>query len=117
MGAIGTVVGLRREASKTPGVHGTAPLVAGLAAVCLGVFEVTLREHLSGYRSHAILLALLPVVAFHAAIVVGASALAHPTQLLTILLLPVDVALYALFFKLLRSRFLDARQLRALGRR
>jgi hypothetical protein len=117
VGAIGTIVGLGRESSKTPGVHGTAPLIAGLLAVGLGVFEVTLREHLSGYRSHAILLALLPVLVFHTAIVVGVSAVAHPTQLLTILLLPVDVALYVLLFKLLRARFLDARQQRALGRR
>jgi hypothetical protein len=117
VGAIGTIVGLRREASKQPGVHGTAPLVAGLVAVGLGVFEVTLREHLSGYRSHALILALPPVLIFHTAIVFGVSAVAHPSQLLTILLLPVDVLLYVLLFKLLRARFLDARQLRALGRR
>jgi hypothetical protein len=117
VGAIGTIVGLRGEASKTPGVHGTAPLVAGLIAVGLGVFEVTLREHLSGYRSHALILALLPVLVFHTVIVVGVSAIASPSQLLTILLLPVDVVLYVLLFKLLRARFLDARQLRAVGRR
>jgi hypothetical protein len=117
VGAIGTIVGLQREASKQPGVHGTAPLVAGLVAVGLGVFEVTVREHWSGYRSHAILLALLPVLVFHTVIVVGVSAVANPSQLLSILLLPVDVALFAFLFKLLRARFLDARQLRALGRR
>jgi hypothetical protein len=117
VGAIGTIVGLQREGSKTPGVSGTAPLIAGLVAVGLGVFEVTLREHLSGYRSHALLLALLPVLVFHTVIVLGVSAVANPSQLLTLLLLPVDVVLYLLLFKLLRARFLDARQLRALGRR
>jgi hypothetical protein len=117
VGAIGTIVGLQRESSKTPGVNGKAPLAAGLIAVGIGVLEVTLREHLSGYRSHALLLALVPVLVFHTVIVVGVSAVASPSQLLSILLLPVDVALYALLFKLLRARFLDARQLRALGRR
>jgi hypothetical protein len=118
VGAIGTIVGLRElSRASSHSSQGRAPLATGLVAVCLGVVDVIVREHWSGYRSHATLLALLPVVALHAAIVVGASAVAHPTQLLTILLLPVDVALYALLFKLLRSRFLDARQLRALGRR
>lgn len=115
VGAIGTIVGLREM--KHGSSQGRAPLVAGLVAVGLGVFEVTLREHLSGYRSHAIILALLPVLVFHTVIVVGVSTVAHPSQLLTILLLPVDVVLYALLFKLLRARFLDARQLRMLGRR
>jgi hypothetical protein len=60
VGAVGVVVGLQRGGS-----HGTAPLVAGLVAVGLGTFEVTAREHFSGFRSHCIILALLPVLVFH----------------------------------------------------
>ena len=60
VGAIGTVVGLRRGIS-----HGGPVLFAGLAAVMIGTIEVTLREHLSGYRSHALILALLPTIVFH----------------------------------------------------
>jgi hypothetical protein len=112
VGAIGTIVGLRRGPS-----HGGAPLIAGLVAVGLGTFEVTLREHTSGYRSHTILLALVPVVVLHSVVVLGVSAVAHPPVLLSVLLLPLDLALFFLCFKLLRARFLDARQAQAVGRR
>ena len=44
--------------------HGGPPLFAGIAAVLIGTVEVTLREHLSGYRSHTLILALLPVIVF-----------------------------------------------------
>ncbi len=111
VGAIGTVVGLRRGGS-----HGTAPLVAGLVAVGLGTFEVTTREHFSGYRSHAIILALLPVLVFHTVVVLGVSAFTTVPAFLTLVLLPLDVALFVFLFKLLRARFLEARRARAMGR-
>src|SRR5207248_3828483 len=63
VGAIGTVIGLRRGVS-----HGGPVLFAGLAAVIVGTVEVTLREHLGGYRSHTIILALLPTIVFHSAV-------------------------------------------------
>jgi hypothetical protein len=112
VGAIGTIVGLRRGGS-----HGTAPLVAGLVAVGLGTFEVTTREHFSGYRSHAIILALLPVLVFHTVIVLGVSAFTTVPSFLTLVLLPLDVALFVFLFKLLRARFLEARRRRAMGGR
>jgi hypothetical protein len=111
VGAIATVIALRNRSNET------ALLVAGLVAVGIGTFEVTLREHWSGYRSHAILLALVPVLAFHSLVIGLASLFANPTVLLSIVLLPFDLALFLFLFKLLRARFLDARQLRALGRR
>jgi hypothetical protein len=111
IGAIATIIGLRRRADDT------ALLVVGLVAVGIGTFEVTLREHWSGYRSHAILLALVPVLAFHSLVIAVASALANPTVLLSVVLLPFDLALFVFLFKLLRARFLDARQLRTLGHR
>jgi hypothetical protein len=112
VGALGTIVGLRRGTS-----HGGTPLIAGLVAVGLGTFEVTLREHLGGYRSHTILLALVPVVVFHSVIVLGVSAFTPAPVLLSVLLLPLDLALFVLCFKYLRARFLDVRQARTVGRR
>jgi hypothetical protein len=111
VGAVGTIVGLRRGGS-----HGTAPLVAGLVAVGLGTLEVTTREHFSGYRSHAIILALLPVLVFHTVIVLGVSAFTTVPAFLTLVLLPLDVALFVFLFKLLRARFLEARRRRTMGR-
>ena len=62
--AIGFFFGLKSGLS-----NGGPPLIAGLVAVLVGTVEVTLREHLSGYRSHAILLAALPVIVLDTALV------------------------------------------------
>jgi hypothetical protein len=113
-GAIGTVLALRQEASHGRGVHHShALLVASLVAAGLGTVEVTVREHWSGYRSHAILLGVAIVLAFHSAVVLGAEAIANPPQLLNFVLLPLDFALFVFLFRLLRARFLEARQRRA----
>lgn len=106
VGAIATVIGLARPAG------GQALLVAGVVAVGLGTFEFALREHRSGYRSHTILLAIVPVLAFHSLAIGIVSVFANPTVLISILLAPFDLALFLFLFKLLRARFLDARQLR-----
>jgi hypothetical protein len=105
LGAIAIVVGLSRKGLA----HAGPPLIAGLGAVAVGTFEVTLREHLGGYRSHTLLLALLPVIAFHSAVVLVTAAFTHVPKALNIGLLAVDVALFALLFKVLRARYLDAR--------
>ena len=113
VGAIATVVGLRRGIS-----HGGPALFAGLAAVLIGTLEVTLREHLSGYRSHTIILAVLAVIVFHSAVALGVAAVTPPPVALNVALLALDVALFAFLFKLLRARFLDARRERTFaGRR
>ncbi|HEY7952612.1 MAG TPA: hypothetical protein VID70_06455 [Solirubrobacteraceae bacterium] len=111
VGAIATVIALNNRSSDI------ALLVVGLIAVGIGTFEVTLREHWSGYRSHAILLALVPVLAFHSLMIGAASLFTDPTALFSIVLLPFDLALFVFLFKLLRAHFLDARQLRVVGRR
>jgi hypothetical protein len=112
-GAIGTVVGLSRGIS-----HGGPPLIAGLAAVVIGTAEVTLREHLSGYRSHTLILALLPTIAFHSAVVLIVAAFSRTPRALNVALLFVDAAIFAFLFKLLRARFQDARRERVFaGRR
>jgi hypothetical protein len=115
VGAIGTVLVLRG------GVAGDEPaLFASLAAVGLGTFEVTLREHRAGYRSHTLLLSFLPVLVFHTAVVLVISAFttlsASASRVLNVCLLAVDAALFAVLFKLWRARFLDARA-RVISRR
>jgi hypothetical protein len=116
VGAIGTVIGLTRL--KHGISHGGPALFAGLAAVLIGTLEVTLREHLSGYRSHTLILALLPVVVFHSAVVLIVASITSVPRVLNIGLLVLDAALFAVLFKLLRARFLDARRERTFaGRR
>lgn len=103
-GTVGFVLALRRGFSS-----GGPLLLAGIFAVALGTIEVTWREHRSGFRSHTLLLALLPVVAFHSAVVLGVSLLTEAPRLLNVGMLAVDVALFAFLFKLLRASFLTAR--------
>lgn len=108
-GAVGTVIALRRHS------HGGPLLIASLIAAGLGTVEVTVREHWGGYRSHAILLSLAAALAFHSAVVLGATAVANPKQLLNLVLLPIDFALFVFVFRVLRARFLQARQRRAVS--
>lgn len=84
-------------------------LLAGIVAVSLGTLEVTWREHSSGFRSHTLLLALLPVIVLHSAVVLGWASLAKPSQVVNVGMFAVDIALFVLLFRLLRVRFLDAR--------
>jgi hypothetical protein len=99
------------------GVSSAGPLLlAGIAAVSLGTFEVTWREHSSGFRSHTLLLALLPVIVLHSAVVLGYTAIAAPSQFLNVGMFAIDIAVFVLLFRLLRVRFLDARA-RAASRR
>ena len=86
---------------------GGPPLFVGLIILALGVLEITAREHFSGYRSHAALLAAIPAVALEVGLVL---ALGEPKQRALLLLAVVPV--FALLFWLLRRRFLTARQAR-----
>ena len=90
-------------------------LLAGIAAVALGTIEVTWREHSSGFRSHTLLLALLPVIVMHSVVVLGFTFIAAPSQVVNVGMFAVDIAVFILLFRLLRARFLDAR-VRAVGR-
>jgi Flp pilus assembly protein TadB len=98
-GGIGVIVGL--VASAVPA------LVVGIVVCTLGVVEVTAREHFSGYRSHATLLAAVPAVAIGIAMIalLGGSLTRGP-------LLLVVVAVFGILFWLLRKRFRTARQAR-----
>jgi hypothetical protein len=113
VGAIATVVGFA-TASRHGISNGGPALLAGLAAVAIGTIEVTLREHLSGYRSHTIMLALLPVLIFHSLALLAVSQLTPPPRLLNVGLLAIDIAMFFFLFRLLRARFLDARHARVI---
>jgi hypothetical protein len=110
-GALGVVVGFLRAAGASSVnsalSRGGAALIAGLAAVIIGTVEVTLREHLSGYRSHTIILALLPVIVLDAAAVLALAPFGTAARLA---MLAADIAVFAFLYKLLRARFLDARR-------
>jgi hypothetical protein len=90
--------------------HGGPALEVGIIVMALGVTEVTAREHFSGFRSHATLLALMPAVVLEAiyALVVGV-----PSQRI-LLLVPV-IPIFALSYWLLRRHFRVARHARVVG--
>jgi hypothetical protein len=98
LGLISAVIGF---------VQGGGPaLVVGLIVCALGVVEITAREHFTGYRSHASLLAAIPSVAVEVGIVLAFK----PSQ--RALLVLVVVPVFAGLFWWLRKRFLIARQAR-----
>jgi hypothetical protein len=98
-GIVGLIVGI---------INGGGPALAVGAIVCaLGVFEVTAREHFTGYRSHTTLLAAFPAVVVE---VLLAEFVGVPrTRIL--LLLPV-IPVFGLSFWLLRRNFRLARHAR-----
>jgi uncharacterized membrane protein len=116
VGAVSTVFGLDRL--QHGGISNGGPaLFAGIAAVLIGTVEVTLREHRGGYRSHTLILAVLPVIVFHSAVILIVAAFTTVPRALSIGLLPLDVALFAILFKVLRARFADARRERKFASR
>ncbi|HSZ69317.1 MAG TPA: hypothetical protein VK756_03045 [Solirubrobacteraceae bacterium] len=112
VGALVAVFGFK--AVNHEGSAGAPTLIAGIAAVAIGTFEVTLREHRSGYRSHTVMLALAPVLVLDSLIVLVISLFTTAPRLLSVGLLALDIALFAFFFRLLRARFLAARHARVL---
>lgn len=110
IGAVGLVIGFR----KGPGFGSL--MLASLIAVAAGTLEVTLREHLSGHRSHTIMLAALPVAIFHAAVALGLSTFTRVTRTESFGIVAVDVLLFLLLFRVARTKFLTSR-ITAAGRR
>jgi Flp pilus assembly protein TadB len=98
-GLIAVVIGLLQ--------HGGPALSVGAIVCGLGVLESTAREHFSGYRSHATLLAAFPAVLVE---VVLALFVGVPTQ--RILLLAPVVPVFGFSFWLLNRTFLGARHTR-----
>lgn len=102
VGALGAAVGFLG--------HNQAALIVGLAVCVLGVAEFTAREHFSGYRSHATLLAAMPAVAI---LVVAVAVFGAPAERTTrVLLLVAIVPVFAVLYWGLRKRFRTARQAR-----
>jgi hypothetical protein len=103
--------------SGPPGRSAPA-LIAGAGAALLGTAEFSLREHLGGYRSHALLLALIPVVIFHSAVILIAGAFANLPREANLALLVVDAGLFYGLYTHLRARYLAerSRRLEAFGR-
>lgn len=94
--------------------HAPAPLIVGLVVCTLGVVEVTAREHFSGYRSHAALLAAIPSVGLGIALVaiIGHGSVRRGLEGPSRSSLLAIVPLFALLFLWLRKRFRTARQAR-----
>lgn len=69
--------------------------VAGALVCAAGVVELMVREHMSGYRSHTLLLSFLPVVA-----VQGLIAVAHPAPAVQAAFIAVDFVLFAVSFQI-----------------
>jgi hypothetical protein len=113
VGGIGTVVAVNRGEVGSGG----AGLFVSLGAVMVGTLEVTLREHRSGYRSHTLILALLPTIVFHSVVVLSLAAFIQVPRWGTSAMLVLDAALFVFLFKLLRLRFLDARRERVFAAR
>ncbi len=111
VGVVGVMAAVFLEKEVKP-----ALLVASIAAVAIGTFEVTLREHLGGYRSHTVLLAVVPVVVLHSAVLLVAGAFTSVPRWVNIPLLALDIAIFSLLYKLLRLRFLDAKRERRFAR-
>jgi hypothetical protein len=111
VGAIATIIGFS--------THSTSALFAGIGSVMIGTLEFTIREHLSGYRSHGALIAGVPTALVHGAIAFGLYEAGAPRITWVLVPVLVDVPLYWVLFKFLKSRFDDARRERvfALGRR
>jgi hypothetical protein len=90
-----------------------ALLGVGLAAVAIGTLEVTVREHLAGYRSHALLLAIIPPIALHSSVILVLAGFVRVPRWVNIPLLALDIALFTVIFRYLRGRYRDARRVRA----
>jgi uncharacterized membrane protein len=109
IGAIATAIGASKLSKDSSA--GVPTLVAGIAAVLIGTIEFSLREHRSGYRSHTIMLALLPTVVVYTGSLLLLSAFVSPVPVgLKIAPLALAVPLFAVLYKLLRARFADARR-------
>lgn len=108
IGGIGLVIGVVRGIAH----GGGPPALAGLAAAALGTIEVTWREHRGGFRSHATLLSLLPVVILHSLVIFVVSLATSVPKLLNVGMLAVDLVMFVVLLRYMRGRFTDARRSR-----
>ncbi len=110
-GAIAFVIALIRLSNH--GIGSTGPLLlVGILAVGLGTAEFSWREHRSGFRSHTLLLAFVPVLAMHTVVLAGYSLFASPPPALNLGMFAVDTAVFLLLARHLRARYINARSRR-----
>lgn len=100
IGTIVLIVGMVRG----PG-PGTPALTGGLVLISIAALEFAGREHLRGYRSHSLFLAMILVIAFHFA--VGFAAGAHTAR--SPVFFGVDVILFGIIASALSKQFSIAR--------
>jgi hypothetical protein len=105
VGGIACAVGVARGPESN-----RSTIVGGVVAVALGTVEVSLREHLSGYRSHTWMLSVLPAIAIHTVLVLVIAAFTTVPRAANVPLLLLDGAIVWFLFRVLRARFLDARR-------
>jgi hypothetical protein len=86
---IAILAGLVLLVAGVAGGAGQTAVLAGLALIVLATLEQSAREHATGFRSHAALLALVPTVLVHALAVVLLNPRANP------LLFVADAAVFA----------------------
>jgi hypothetical protein len=103
-GLIAVAIGAAR------GESGKALLFTGIGSVMIGTLDTTIREHLSGYRSHAGVLASVPTALFHGAAALALFALGAPRVTWILVPIAIDVPLFSVLLKMLRARFEDARR-------
>jgi hypothetical protein len=103
-GLIAVAIGAAR------GEAGKVLLFVGIGAVMIGTLDTTLREHLSGYRSHAGVLASVPTALFHGGAALALYALGAPRVTWILVPIAIDVPLFSFLLKALRARFQDARR-------
>ena len=111
-GALAIAVGMIRGPERN-----ISTIIVGVVVVLIGTLEVSVREHFSGYRSHTMLLAVVPVVVLHSAVVLGLASLSSIPRWVNVALLPVDLLLLVVLFRWLRRRFDDARRARVASER
>jgi hypothetical protein len=103
-GLIAVAIGAAR------GEAGKAVLFTGIGAVMIGTLDTTIREHLSGYRSHAGVLASVPTALFHGGAALALYALGAPRVTWILVPVAIDVPLFSFLLKTLRARFQEARR-------
>ncbi len=83
---------------------GAALIGVGVLMATAGVIELCAREHFSGFKSHTLLLAFLPVVALHTVVALWITdAYVGPVAFLA------DLAVFGLLAMVLLDRFRQAR--------
>lgn len=100
-GLVGLVIAFARGPQADSTLIGVSLAVTGLAT-----FELSAREHFSGYRSHTLLLALLVTVGVHAAVSLGIGGDVGRSPLL----IGLDIALFTALVFTLGARYKHARR-------